>query len=121
MGRKAKRRSVWPDSPRWRAVRNGWGRWVIVDEQGREVLRDPDPYQQMVTAHLAAAAPGLRDALGELARRLRYLELPYARDAKRVAWAQGELDEAKPSGEAILQVMAATYRQPELDLEDESA
>lgn len=96
-------------------MRDGAGRWVVVNETGEDVLRDPDPVRQMLAAHLAAAAPGMREALAELVKRLRYLELPYSRDAERVRLAEGELSTSAPPIERLLEVLEL-HGQQELDL-----
>ena len=98
MARRPMKRRRQPEvTPRWRAARGPLGDWRVVDEQGREVLRSTDPTEQLFTAHLAAAAPAMLDALRELARRLAYLELPYSKDRKRVDAAHSAIGDAIPS------------------------
>lgn len=120
MARRAIRRRVRPPVERWQAVRDGAGRWIVVDAQGRDVLRDPDTVGRLRAAHLAAAAPGLLEALRELVRRLAYLELPYTRDSARVLWAQDEIAAAMPPADALLEAMHQRV-QLELDLGTEVA
>lgn len=115
MGRRMKRRPMQQRAARWRAVRGPFGRWIVVNEFGEEPLRTSDPVEQLMAAHLAAAAPGLREALEELARRLLYLETPYTRDARRVDSALGEVALSRPSASSLLGALAQRS-QLELDL-----
>jgi len=96
MGRRARRRAVRVAAPRWQAKQNAFGLWIVVDGQGEEPLRNPDALARMRAVHMAAAAPGMHEALGELVRRLTYLELPYSADRRRVEMANGELQAARP-------------------------
>jgi len=118
MGRRAKRRAVHTPAPRWQAKRNAFGQWVVVDAQGVEPLRNPDALARMRAVHLAAAAPGLHEALTDLVRRLTYLELPYGADRRRVEMANGELQAARPPLQ-LLDALGAIAGQGEIDLEGE--
>jgi len=120
MGRKAKRREVKTPAPRWKAQRNRFGMWVVVDAHGNEPLRDPDPLARMRHVHLAAAAPGLHEALAELVRRLTYLEPPYTADRRRVEMANGELQAARPSLQ-LLAEQGTLGRRLELALDGDEA
>lgn len=114
MGRKMKRRALKPVTPRWRAVQNALGLWVVVDEHGREPLRCADPLERMRAVYLAAAAPGMHDALAEMVRRLTYLELPYKADARRVAVAR---DELVASRAPLVVLNGRTVQVPALELD----
>jgi hypothetical protein len=120
VGRRAKRRKVAPRIERWRAERDAVGRWTVVDEHGRDVLRSADQYECMRAAHLAAAAPGLLASLQELVRRLDYLELPYTRDHRRVTLAQMEIGAAMPPAAVLFETLQRRA-QLELDLRTEVA
>lgn len=104
----------------WYAVRGPYGRWVVVNEHGSEPLRSTDPLAQMMAAHLAAAAPGLRESLEELARRLLHLETAYGPDYRRAEYALGLVSLSRPSGADLVQELRR-QGQLELDLSDEVA
>jgi len=115
MGRGASARLCGAHSTRWRAVRDGCGRWRVVDQQGREPLRDPDPLGQVLAVHLAASAPAIRDALAILAQRLKALESPYTRDADRLRLAELELSCSRPDAAELMPLVSQRVRQLELD------
>lgn len=120
MGRSMKRSLPKERAQLWRAVRGPFGRWVVVNEQGQEPLRSPDPLAQMMAVHLAAAAPTLREVLEEVARRLIHLETPYTRDHDRARWALGVLAVSRPMGHDLAPALA-TRQQQQLDLSTDVA
>lgn len=61
------------DFRRWRAVRDGRGQWIVVDEDGEQPIRDRDPMERLYAVHLAAEAPWLRDVLKRICRRMEHL------------------------------------------------
>ena len=101
MGRRAKRRPVAPRVEQWRATRDGFGSWVVVNERGEEPLRSAEPLDRLFNVHLTAAAPVLRESLEELARRLEHMESPYARDERRPITAYGALAISRPTGDLL--------------------
>lgn len=116
MGRNAGRRPA--DDPPfvWHAQRASHGRYVIVNEQGEEPLKSPDPVEQAEAAYLAAAAPGLRKALEVATRRLLDIEPPYTRDAQRIREAQIWIHEARVPFEELRRI-ASGRTQLELQLD----
>lgn len=114
MGRKAGRRPAEAIRERWKAVAAPYGRYVIVNEQGEQPLRDRDAFAQAEAAHLAAAAPALKATLEMLLRRLEYLEPAYTRDRTRLVAARAELSEATVPAEELFRLMR---RRPQLELD----
>lgn len=70
-----RRQPLLPPHAEWDAREDGCGQWVLVDEDGREPLRDQDPYARMRAVQLASAAPDLLAVLRALLPRLEYLGL----------------------------------------------
>jgi len=103
LGRRAKRRPVARRVEQWRATRDGFGSWVVVDERGGEPLRSNDPLDRLCNVHLAAAAPVLRESLEALTRRLEHMESPYARDERRLITAYGALAISRPTVDLLIE------------------
>lgn len=57
----------------WRVARAPWGGLYLADDQGRDVLRDPDPVRRLEAYHLAKQAPALVRAMEPLIHRIEYL------------------------------------------------
>lgn len=59
--RMVRRKPLIEDFDRWTATQDGRGQWRIVSERtGLDPLRNPDPFERALAAHLAADAPGMR-------------------------------------------------------------
>jgi hypothetical protein len=120
--RRAKRRRVLLPCERWRAVRDGCGAWVIVDECGVQPLRADDPLARLGNVYLAAAAPELRHTLLRLAHRMgtliEFLSSQPHRDGKLLQEAYGVIALSHPPlQEWSAAEDAARRRQRELDFE----
>lgn len=120
MGRR-RRRPVKPRSKQWRAVRDGSGQWIVVNERGEQPLRSETPLDRLCNVHLAAAAPVLRESLEALARRLEHMESPYARDGDRLISAYGALAMSRPTMDLLAEVLGKRGHQLQLDLSAEVA
>ncbi len=58
MGRRMKRRPLVKPVPRWKACRDAYGQWVVVNEAGELVLESHDPLVRFESVWLASKAPG---------------------------------------------------------------
>jgi hypothetical protein len=89
---------LWKPSP-WRVVRGPAGEPRVVDEDGFDVLKHPDPVVRLFAHHLTAQAPALEAALRNLSARLFRMRLDRLgdyRDSARVSWAEIELTRCIP-------------------------
>lgn len=91
MARRMGRRAPAPGFESWRAVMDGTGAWVIVNQRGEQPLRAPDPVVRLYNIHLAASAPTLREALEALARRFERLEIRRNPDVRLVQLSWGAI------------------------------
>lgn len=117
-----RRRRLFPDPP-WRVERDETGRPRIVNQQGREPLRDEDPLERTYNLHLAAAAPELRQALRELAHLCRRLVPVYSTQWRRDGWivsrAEGALATCRPPvGEVLAAQLERERGQLELEFQE---
>jgi len=107
-----------PEHAGWRAVQTPAGLWIVVDETGRDIFRQPFALDRLYAAHLGAQAPALRATLGEIVRRVRSLELNLdARDRFRFNAAEAAIASSRPPVARILEALRAG-EQGELDLEE---
>lgn len=77
MARRRVRRAAPPLENEWRVLRDGAGRLVIVNTEGTNVLRHPDPRLRAQAYYLAGAAPLLHEALSRLVPRFHTLSERY--------------------------------------------
>lgn len=106
----------WPEPPVWRVERDGWGRLVVLDEEGIPVLRNPDPVRALEHAHLAAAAPRLRAGMAPLIWRLERIAVDHGidvlgRDELKVAAAWSALLQASPPADELAAAREQQHQQ----------
>lgn len=100
----------------WYPVRDGTGRWIVVDAAGRQPLLDPDPVARMYAVHLAAAAPGLRAGAAEMLRRWPDARYLYGHDHRIAAHVDGSVSMSFPSPETLRAAGAFDAVRPPLEL-----
>jgi len=101
----------------WFARRDGCGQWRIVNHEGAEPLRDPDPTVRVRAAYLLAAAPRLRALLEATASRLSRLAEDHQLDRWTRILAREALIAVGDSRPPLGEVMLGATPQLELVLE----
>lgn len=117
MAASKRRRQVELGAPQWRATMNGTGAWVIVNREGDQPLRDPDPVVRIQNIHLAAAAPTLREALELLVRRFERLNVTARRDVQLLQLSWGAIILTRPELADVMRVLPRRAQQ-ELELDE---
>lgn len=96
---------LWAAHDEWFARRDPFGQWRIVNHEGGDPLRDPDPVRRLRAVHLAAAAPRLLAMLEATASRLSRLAEDHQLDRRTRTLAREGLiavGESRPSLEELL-------------------
>jgi hypothetical protein len=108
---------LWAEHDEWFARRDPFGRWRIVNQDGIEPLRDPDPVRQLQAAHLAAAAPRLLAMLEAIAGRLSRVAEDHQLDRRTRNLAREGLIAAGDSRPPFEELLSIDNAQLELVLE----
>jgi len=86
----------------WRVEWDGFGQMVVRDEEGNDPFDHPDPYTTALNKYLAAAAPGMKQALQAARARHSVIGSPFWRDDEIDHLMQCALSEAiMPHGEIV--------------------
>ena len=120
MRRRMKRRPLVPPVPRWRAMQDSRGQWVVVNEAGEHILLSPDPLIRFESVWLAAKAPELQHALKRMSDRFdrwgHEHSYQHFRDNDYVFIAQGVLRDSMPPWEELCRLaVPSTRAQLEVD------
>lgn len=105
-----------PSYATWSVATTPTGRWLIVDEQGRDIFHHPDRLTRLQAVYLAAQAPPLLVAVEELARTVEYLSSGYHQFRPLLEFASLTITFAKPPTVIVAQVEPLRH-QLDIDLE----
>jgi len=108
----------------WTVARAPWGGLCLLDERGRDVLRDPDPVRRLVAYHTAKQAPALLRAIEPLIHRVEFLRLEHHVDREStdtaIADAWCAVWDRKPPADELRQAEVGRT-QGEIDFSDDAA